>query len=70
MNDEQKVETTVGGLKAAFKAWAVDMEENPDNFMSYEKLDELSPEEYGVVATTYFLGLMNETETPPQPAPQ
>lgn len=56
--DEQKVETTLGGLKKAFAKWSRDMRADREAFISDEDMDSLSPEEDGDISAKYFLGLL------------
>ena len=67
MNDEQKIETTIGGLKEAFAKWHLDNGEDPDEFMTTEQVDALSPEDYGKVAAEYFIGILEQKDAPAIP---
>ena len=70
MDNEQKVETTVGGLKEAFAQWAKDMEDDPEGFMSDDVMVALTPEKYGESATEYFLGILEQKDAPTTPKPR
>jgi len=63
MSDEQKIETTHTGLKKAFAKWLKDNRERPEDFLTYDQVDALTPEEYGEASAEYFLGLLEGQST-------
>ena len=63
--DEQKIETTLGGLKAVFTKWSRDMREDREAFASDEYMNTLSPEEDGKMTAEYFMLLLNSAEEKP-----
>jgi len=63
--DEQKIETTLGGLKAAFAEWVRRVRSTPKSFLSDEEEDALTPEEYGEKCGVHFQGLLSiKPDTP------
>ena len=63
--DEQKIETSRGGLKAAFTKWARDMREDREAFASDDYMNTLTPEEDGEMSAEYFIRLLNSVEENP-----
>jgi len=70
MSDEQKIETTLSGLKKAFTKWYKDGREHAEDFMTDDQTDALTPEKGGEVSGEYFLGLLEGQDAPLQPNPR
>lgn len=58
--DKQKVETTLGGLKAAFATWERDIRADREAFVPDDEFAALTPEECGELSGRYFLGLLTK----------